>query len=60
MRKSRFLASGDGLEMLEQGLGLGAEAPPFEFGTLIIEVGQDTIWEWASRPRHAIEVVLII
>lgn len=38
-----LVAGGDGLDMLDQGVGLGAEAPPFEFCALIVELSQDTI-----------------
>ena len=38
-----FVGSGDGLDMFDQGLGLGAEAPPAAFGALVVEVSQETI-----------------
>ena len=38
-----FVGSGDGFDMLNQSLGLGAEAPPPAFEALVIEMSQDTI-----------------
>jgi hypothetical protein len=38
-----FVGGGDGLDMLDEGVGLGTKAPPFEFVALIVEVSEDTI-----------------
>ena len=38
-----FVRGGDGLDMLNQGVRLGAEAPPLAFDALIIEMGEETI-----------------
>jgi len=38
-----FVGGGDGLDLLEEGVRLGAKAPPVEFVALIVEVSEHTI-----------------
>jgi len=39
-----FVGGGDGLDMLDEFLGLGGELPPLEFGAVIVEVAEDTVF----------------
>ncbi len=39
-----FVGGGNGLDMLDQELGLGGELPPLEFSALIVEVAEDTVF----------------
>jgi hypothetical protein len=39
-----FVGGGNGLDVLDQLLGLGGETPPLDFVTLIIELTEDTIF----------------
>src|SRR5487761_2456279 len=39
-----LVGGGDGLEMLDELLGLGGEAPPLEFAALIVELRQHAIF----------------
>lgn len=39
-----LIGGGNGLDMLDEFLGLGGEAPPFDFLTLIIEVPEDAVF----------------
>jgi hypothetical protein len=39
-----FVGGGDGLDMLEELLGIGGEAPPFAFRAVIVEMSQDAIF----------------
>ena len=39
-----FVGGGNGLDMLDEFLGLGGEAPPFNFLTLIIELAKDAVF----------------
>jgi hypothetical protein len=38
-----LVGGGNGLNVLDEGVGLGAEAPPLAFDALIIEMGEETI-----------------
>lgn len=38
-----FVFGGNGLDVLDEGVGLGAEAPPLAFAAVIIELGEQTI-----------------
>lgn len=38
-----LVGGGDGLDVLDQGVGLGAKAPPLAFEPLVIEMGEQTI-----------------
>ena len=39
-----LVGGGDGLNMLDEFLGLGGKTPPLEFGAVIIEVAEDTVF----------------
>ena len=39
-----FVGGGDGLDMLDQELGLGGKLPPLDFGAVIVEVAEDTVF----------------
>ena len=39
-----FVGGGDGLDMLDEFLGLGGKLPPLDFGAVIVEVAEDTVF----------------
>ena len=54
-----FVGGGDGLDMLDQELGLGGELPPLEFSALIVEVAQDAVFGVGiqAEPCYRVDVI---
>ena len=47
-----LVGGGDGLDMLDELLGLGGEAPPLDFGALIVELSRARNF-WSGHPNRA-------